>query len=262
MLIINADDWGRSPRETDAALHCFEAGRISSVTAMVFMGDSPRAAELARGSSIEAGLHINCDEPFTGARLNPRLLESHRKTRAYLTSHKLAQLIYNPILKKDFEYSYRSQLEEFECLFGKSPSHIDGHHHMHLCANLALGNVISKGTKLRRTFCFWPGEKSFLNRAYRELLDCWLRRTYRMPDYFFDLSECLRQVKLSRVFALAASANVEVMTHPVNQIEANCLVSSDFRASLQTVSLGSYSLLNGAQHKPQVQQDGVVSQQP
>jgi predicted glycoside hydrolase/deacetylase ChbG (UPF0249 family) len=38
MLIINADDFGRSTVETDAILGCYKAGRITSVSAMVFMG--------------------------------------------------------------------------------------------------------------------------------------------------------------------------------------------------------------------------------
>ena len=45
MLIINADDWGRSVAETNAALRCYEEARITSASAMVFMADSERAAE-------------------------------------------------------------------------------------------------------------------------------------------------------------------------------------------------------------------------
>jgi predicted glycoside hydrolase/deacetylase ChbG (UPF0249 family) len=48
MLIINADDWGRSVAETDAALRCYREGRITSVNAMVFMQDSERAARLTK----------------------------------------------------------------------------------------------------------------------------------------------------------------------------------------------------------------------
>jgi len=47
MLIVNADDWGRSLAETDAALRCLKRGRITSVSAMVFMQDFKRAARLA-----------------------------------------------------------------------------------------------------------------------------------------------------------------------------------------------------------------------
>ncbi|TMP94577.1 MAG: ChbG/HpnK family deacetylase [Verrucomicrobia bacterium] len=55
MLIINADDWGRSLAETDAALRCYKAGRITSVSAMAFMADSERAAELGKELSLRTG---------------------------------------------------------------------------------------------------------------------------------------------------------------------------------------------------------------
>ena len=67
MLIINADDWGRSAAETDAALRCYKAGRVTSVSAMVFMEDSERAAELAKENELDVGLHLNFAEPFTGS---------------------------------------------------------------------------------------------------------------------------------------------------------------------------------------------------
>ena len=55
MLIINADDFGRSVAETDAALRCYVAGRITSVSAMVFMADSERSAELAKENALAVG---------------------------------------------------------------------------------------------------------------------------------------------------------------------------------------------------------------
>src|SRR5262245_28926635 len=47
MLIVNADDLGRSKAETDAAMACYAKDRITSTSAMVFMTDSERASELA-----------------------------------------------------------------------------------------------------------------------------------------------------------------------------------------------------------------------
>ena len=55
MLIINADDWGRDRTATDTALGCHKNGRISSVTGMVFMADSQRAAELANSAGLDVG---------------------------------------------------------------------------------------------------------------------------------------------------------------------------------------------------------------
>src|ERR1700730_16704042 len=185
MLIINADDWGRSLAETDAALRCYKRGRITSVSAMVFMEDSERAAELATENQIDVGLHLNFSDPFSASRTT--LKTAHGRTVAFLRRNKYAQLLYNPFLREAFSDCYRAQAEEFMRLYGKSPSHVDGHHHMHLCANLVFNAISPAGTKARRTYSFWPGEKSFLNRAYRAIVDRRLAHKYQMTDYFFDL---------------------------------------------------------------------------
>ena len=169
MLIINADDFGRSVAETDAALQCYTAGRITSVSAMVFMADSERAAELAKEKELDVGLHLNFTERFTGKNKCAKLTDYQNRLAIYLGRNKYSQLFYNPLLRREFSYSCKAQVEEFTRLFGKPPSRIDGHHHMHLCANLLLSNLIPTGMKVRRNFSFWPGEKSSLNRAYRGL---------------------------------------------------------------------------------------------
>jgi hypothetical protein len=45
-------------------------GRITSVSGMVFMRDSERAAELANNSDLDVGLHLNFSEEFTVKRLH------------------------------------------------------------------------------------------------------------------------------------------------------------------------------------------------
>src|SRR5438552_7871352 len=219
MLIINADDWGRSQAETDAAQRCYQKGRVTSISAMMFMEDSERAAELAKENELDVGLHLNFAEPFTGKNYPAKLGECHGRIVRYLMGNKYAQLVYNPFLRKEFAYSYETQTAEFLRLFGKPPSHIDGHHHMHLCCNMLLSDMIPAGMQMRRNFSFWTGEKSLLNRTYRALVDQWLARRFQLPDYFFDLTQCIREKKLDRMAALAKSNNVELMTHPVVQTE-------------------------------------------
>jgi chitin disaccharide deacetylase len=244
MLIINADDWGRSEAETDAALKCYRKRRITSVTAMVFMQDSKRAARLAKDYELDdVGLHLNFSEEFTDKSCSETLKEHHGRIIGFLKRNKYAQLLYNPSLRKAFAYCYHAQVEEFLRLFEKSPSHIDGHHHMHLCANLLLSKLIPAGMRLRRNFSFWPGEKAFLNRAYRGLVDRWLARRYRLADYFFDLSQCIQGKKLDRVAALAKSSNVELMTHPTVSAEKAFLMSDEFKVILQRLSIGGYALV-------------------
>ena len=128
-------------------------------------------------------------------------------------------------------------------LFEKSPSHIDGHHHMHLCSNLLLSKLIPIGMKVRRNFSFSPGEKSRLNRMYRWLVDRWLACRYRLTDYFFDLTQCIEGKKLDRVAALAKSSNVELMTHPIVNEEQEYLMSDGFGVMLERLNIGGYALV-------------------
>lgn len=243
MLIINADDFGRSAAETDAALRCFQMARLTSVSAMVFMVDSERAAELAKENELDVGLHLNFTEEFTGKKKPGRLTDYHNRLAIYLRRNKYSQLFYNPSLQKAFSFSYQAQAEGFEHLFGKPPSHVDGHHHMHLCANLLLSNLIPAGMKIRRNFSFWPGEKGWPNRAYRAVVDRWLARRYRLTDYFFDLTQSIREKKMDRVMALAESCKVELMTHPIYDLESDYLMSNQFQAMLQRVNVGGYALV-------------------
>jgi hypothetical protein len=114
---------------------------------------------------------------------------------------------------------------------------------MHLCANMLLSNMIPAGMKMRRNFSFWPGEKSLLNRTYRALVDRWLARRYQLADYFFDLTQCIRDEKLDRVAALAKSNSVELMTHPMLQFESEYLMSDQFQVMLQRLEVGGYALV-------------------
>src|SRR5947208_17082806 len=100
MLIINADDWGRSVAETDVALRCYIAGRITSVSAMVFMADSERAAELAIANGLETGLHLNFSDPFTNSRCPERLKDCHNRIVRFLRRNKYAPILYNPSLPR------------------------------------------------------------------------------------------------------------------------------------------------------------------
>jgi len=243
MLIINADDWGRSAAETEAALACYKMRRITSASAMVFMADSERAAALAGEVALDVGLHLNLSQPFSGQGPDQALQQHHHRVIRFLKGSKHAQLLYNPFLRRSFAYVYKAQAGEFFRLYGKWPAHVDGHHHMHLCANMVLSRTVPAGTKQRRNFSFWPGEKSFFNRAYRGLVDRWLARRYRLPDYFFDLLQCQQQHKWNRVESLARSSSVELMTHPLVAAETEYLMGSEFAALLQRVPTGSYAAL-------------------
>jgi predicted glycoside hydrolase/deacetylase ChbG (UPF0249 family) len=242
VLIINADDWGRSVAETDAALDCFGKGRITSVTAMVFMADSKRAADLAKERGLEAGIHLNLNQPYTGT-VPSAAKESQRRTARFLNRSKFTVLLYHPLLRGRFREVFQTQMEEFVRLYGKPPTHLDGHQHKHLCGNMLIDEIIPRELKVRRSFSFWPGEKGFVNRTYRRLVDQRLAQRYRLTDFFFSLSACLRCNTLERVAQLARTASVELMTHPVNQRESAYLKSEEYLRLISDLRTGTYAQL-------------------
>ncbi|HXY51049.1 MAG TPA: ChbG/HpnK family deacetylase [Terriglobales bacterium] len=213
-LILNADDWGRDCEITRQTLHCKQRGTISSVSAMVFMADSEHAAALAREHGVDAGLHLNFTTTFTAPGAPTRLLEHQRQLRDYLRGHRLAPAVYHPFLVGSFEYVVKAQLDEFHRLYGISADRLDGHHHMHLCANVLLRNLLPPGSIVRRNFSFQPGEKSWSNRIYRTIVDKRLARRHRLTDFLFSLPPIHPVARVKRIFDLANRFTVEVETHP------------------------------------------------
>jgi chitin disaccharide deacetylase len=218
-LIINADDWGRSRDTTDRTLECCERGSISSVSAMVFMEDSERAAALARERGIDAGLHLNFTTPFSGEKYPAMLREHQQRIARRLRRHRFAPALFYPDLISSFNYVVSAQFDEFARLYGGKPQRLDGHHHMHLCSNVVLGRLLQAGTVIRRNFSFEPGEKSFANRLYRRTVDRFLSRRHLLTDFFFSLTPLAPKERLNRIFSLSRRFVVEVETHPLNPEE-------------------------------------------
>lgn len=227
LLIINADDWGRSSKETDAILDCALRGAVSSGSAMVFMEDSERSAVIAQQRKLDVGLHLNFTTSFTAPQCPAPLLQRQQELARHLLRHRLAQAVFHPGLVRSFEYVVRSQLDEFRRLYQKDPDRLDGHHHMHLCANVLLEGLLPPGTFARRNFSFRAGEKSFVNRLYRQLVDLRLARRHRLVDFFFSLPPFQPPDRLQQIFSLAQKYVVEVVTHPINPEEYEFLAGGE-----------------------------------
>lgn len=226
-LIVNADDWGRDRETTDRIFDCVARRTVSSVSAMVFMEDSERSASLARERQIDAGLHINFTTRFSSPNAPSRLVERQQEIVAYLLRRRFNQTIFHPWLAGSFEYVMAAQLEEYCRIYGAEPERLDGHHHMHLCANVLLAQLLPPGTVVRRNFSFQAGEKGFVNRVYRRAVDNRLGRRHRIVDYLFGLAPLEPQARLGRILSLARQFVVEVETHPVNADEYNFLTGGD-----------------------------------
>jgi chitin disaccharide deacetylase len=216
---------------TDSILTCFQHGRVHTASAMVFMADSIRAAEVARDARLRVGLHLNLVETLSAENLGEPLRRHHSAVTSYLNARKTSQVLFNPFLRSSFEYVFKAQWEEFCHLYGAEPPWLDGHHHMHLCMNMLLGVRMPPGLKVRRNFTFHNGEKGRVNLVYRRIVDRWLTSRYTCSDAFFSAAP-LGVERMRNIVHLSQSADVELMVHPGLEAERAFLMSDDWRSLL------------------------------
>ncbi|NLT68285.1 MAG: ChbG/HpnK family deacetylase [Acidobacteria bacterium] len=242
MLIINADDFGKIKAATERIVLCHKSGRITSATAMMFMADSDRSARLAKDNGIETGLHLNLTDQFTGNH-EPHLARCQQRVSQHLRNSRFAPLLFNPLLRNEFEYTCRSQWERFEKIYGRPPSHLDGHHHMHICANVLFSRFIPARFRVRRNFHFTSGEKGMLNRLVRRIVDRYIEWRFVSTDYFFSIKPFENRSRIRGISELARRSNVELMVHPDEDEEFIFLMSNEFRDLIADVETGGYSAL-------------------
>lgn len=244
MLIITADDYGKTRQTTDCILEVFLSNRITSASAMVFMEDSERAASLTLRHGLEMGLHLNFTEPFSARNIPLKLREHHSRVESYLTKHKWFQLIYNPFLADSFNFLFLSQREEFIRLYGRSPDHYNGHHHMHLCANVLASKMMSSGARVRGTFTFDLGAKNPFNLLYRHILAIWISRRFVSTDGFFSIAPVHNHDRLRNIISRAAKETIEIEVHPDNVEEMDFLLSDQYQNLVDSVHKGGFRHLH------------------
>lgn len=243
MLIITADDYGKTRHATDSIFKCFSSKRITSASAMVFMEDSERAASIAFKTSLEVGLHLNFTQSFSACNIPLKLREHHNRVASYLTKHRFFQVIYNPFLANSFNFLFMAQQEEFMRLYGKLPDFYNGHHHMHLCANVLASKMIPNGARVRTTLTFDPGEKNPFNLLYRHILDIWISRRFISTDSFFSIAPVQNHERIRQIINRAANKTVEIEVHPENAEEIEFLLSDQYKSLFDSVHSGCFSNL-------------------
>jgi chitin disaccharide deacetylase len=132
VLIVNADDYGASPSATDPIVAAYGEGLISSATAMVWMSDSERAAQLARDRGMPLGLHLNFTLAFRDKRGPARVRDlqeelTHVFSASSWSEDGVARHQQDPRIRE----AVADQLAAFRAVYGE-PTHIDGHHHVHV----------------------------------------------------------------------------------------------------------------------------------
>lgn len=246
LLIVNADDWGLDAIATDTAVRCFENGAITSATGMVWMRDSERAAATARRLDLPMGLHLNLIEPFDAPEVPESVAERQRRVAQRFAALGARAFLYDPRWSAVIERCITDQLQAFRDLYGRAPTHVDGHRHGHLALNVVLARSLAGVRRLRPAFTYMRAERAEWKRLSRALLNVLIRTRFRTPDRLFNIRSLhprLGGERMAEKLGLAADHAVEVMVHPWEQDELEVLSGEDWRAAIGRHRLGTYAQL-------------------
>jgi chitin disaccharide deacetylase len=123
-LVINADDFGYSKGVNLGIIEAYQHGVVSSTTMMVNMPGAAHAAALALAHpGLGVGIHLVLD---CGYPVHPSVPSLVDETGRF---YKMNQLLEKAKLS-DIEKELQAQIEQFFA-HGLSPTHLDGHHHVH-----------------------------------------------------------------------------------------------------------------------------------
>jgi predicted glycoside hydrolase/deacetylase ChbG (UPF0249 family) len=243
LLIVNADDWGGNALATDAIADCFAGNRVTSATAMVYMADSERAAAIARARELPIGLHLNLTLPFDGSDVPTGVRERQATLVKYFRHLSLRRWTYSPWVGGDVRDAIADQLERFRVLYGREPTHLDSHHHVHV--SLDVLQRLPRETKVRTTHSR-TGSALAPTRVARSIKRAFIRRRFVAPDYLFSIRSlypAFGGIGLEPALALADSAVVEIMVHPEWSDERRLLMSDAWLTDLAGHRLGSFEAL-------------------
>lgn len=115
ILIVNADDFGRTPEINTGIAHAHEHGIVTAATMMVRWPDAKAAAEYARAHpALSVGLHVD-------------LAEWEYTDEEWRARYEVVDADDAAAVKREVE----AQVDRFTELMGRAPTHLDSHQHTH-----------------------------------------------------------------------------------------------------------------------------------
>lgn len=184
-LIVNADDFGLTNGLNCGIIEAHERGIVTSASLMVRHPAAVAAAEYARAHpELSVGLHFE-------------VAEWRYRDRKWEMAYRVVDVTDAKALEAEFE----RQLNRFEELMARKPTHLDSHQHAHLSEPLR-GVVLREAKKLQLP----------LRNCTRALVHC--GSFYGQTDEGEPLAEGISRERLVSLIETLPSGWTELTCHP------------------------------------------------
>src|SRR5262249_4514959 len=238
-LIVNADDFGLTRQVSQGILDVHRDGIVTSTTLMANgMGFDAAVSMSRQAPQLGVGVHLNLSEgkPVSRACEIPSLVNTWGEL--YLTPGRLwAGLLQREVSLSDVERELHGQVEKV-IRAGISPTHLDGHKHVHILPGVAaivirlaqqfgIRNVrcpVEQGPNLARLLSQRPRtpviKQYVVGRAVSRLAHQFREKLKRAgltcPAHFYGLSETgfLNLQGVQEILSRLPQGVSELMCHP------------------------------------------------
>lgn len=203
LLIVNADDLGRTPGVNAGIFAAHEGGVVTSATLMVA---SPAAEEAAAALPHHPGLGVGLHVTLTGsvptlpAARVPSLVDAAGRLPRWPEGLAGAD-------PDEVRAEVESQLARFRQLTGRPPTHLDSHHHSHR-QPVVLEAVVAAAREHRLPV------RSASPEVGRRLREAGVATTGRFEERFLGEEATLDTLLELVREAAAADGDTEIMCHP------------------------------------------------
>jgi chitin disaccharide deacetylase len=226
LLIVNADDLGRTAGINEGIFAAHRDGIVTSATLMVaYPAAEPAAAALSEHPELGVGLHVQLTggRPTLPAERVPSLVDE--EGRLPRNPERIAGFAAADVLAE-----VEGQLERFLALVGRPPTHLDSHHHSHRLP-VVLEALIEVARRHRL-----PVRNSSPAIA-RRLREAGVATTDRFVERFFGEDTGLDT--LVSVLAEIEPGSTELMCHPArvdDELRADSTYLDDRERELATLT--------------------------
>ncbi|MCW4855370.1 chitin disaccharide deacetylase [Enterobacter mori] len=201
LLIVNADDFGLSKGQNYGIIESCRRGVVSSTTALINGEAVERAAQLSRDvPELGVGMHFVLT---LGMPLSP-MPGLTRDGQLGKWIWEMAEQ--NALPLEEITRELDCQFNRFVDVFGREPTHIDSHHHVHMIP--AIFPIVAE-------FAQRKGVALRVDREVPGVPDCAVKSTDGFSSAFYgdEIDEALF-LKVLDESAARGEKSVEVMAHP------------------------------------------------
>jgi predicted glycoside hydrolase/deacetylase ChbG (UPF0249 family) len=225
-LIVNADDYGRSPEISrgirDAHLH----GIVTSTTCMMNIPTTADDIAIARQETPNLGMGVHLvltmGKPILPREKVPTIVDDNGNNRKY---DPFIENIPN-LSMEEVKAEWRAQIEAFIQAAGKKPTHLDSHHHSSFFSAMLFRTMLELaqeyGCPIRYPLSPANKDEREFSETAKYAADLLQEFHPRRPDAFFVnfYDETATKEQLLNILNMVGEGTSEIMCHPGHVDEA------------------------------------------